>query len=129
MTASILPDDARPRAHRNWLYVAIAGCALIVLAMLVVALVLVDKPHFGWLVGSAFLGTITAGVFVGAILLALATWNLPARKTWRGAVLFTWSAIALTSPLFGFLFLLPWGVLVLTLPVVISVLVALFTKG
>jgi hypothetical protein len=110
---------------RTWLYVAAAGCALVMLALVVVGLVLVDKPHFGWLVGTGFLPSITIGVFIGAVLLAVAAWNLPVRRTWRGAVLFVWAAVALTSPLFGIMFLLPWGLLLLSLPVVVAILIKL----
>jgi hypothetical protein len=34
-----------------------------------------------------------------------------------------WALIALTSPAFGYLFLLPWGVLLVALPAVIAALV------
>ena len=109
----------------RWPLVATVGVILVVLALAVVCLVIVDKPHFGGLVGSSFLPIITGGIFLGAILLAVATWNLPIRKTWRGAVLFIWALVALTSPLFGYLFLLPWAVLVVTLPVVAWILFGL----
>jgi hypothetical protein len=118
-----------PRMHRpplTWLYLALAGCALVLLTLLVTALVILDKEHFGWMVGSHFLPMITVTIFIGAALLLVAAWKLPARRTWRGIVLMVWALIALTSPLFGILFLLPWGVLVLMLPVVIAILVTLF---
>lgn len=119
-----------PRPHRTWpytwLYTAAAGCALVVLTQVVVALVILDKPRFGWLVGSQFLQVITVSIFIGAALVLVAAWKLPERKTWRGIVLMVWALIALTSPLFGILFLLPWGVLVLMLPVVVSILITLF---
>jgi len=34
--------------------------------------------------------------------------------------------VALTSPAFGLMFLLPWGVLALSLPLVIAILMRLF---
>jgi hypothetical protein len=108
-----------------WLTVATTGVVLVVIAMAVSALVILDKEHFGWLVGSAFLPVITSGVMVGAILVLIAAWKLPQRKTWRGIALILWALIALTSPAFGFLFLFPWGVLALTLPVIIVALVGL----
>lgn len=111
---------------RNWLHVAAFGCGLIVLAMLVSGLVIADKETFGGLVGPNFLPVITSGVFVGAILLLVGAWKLPVRNSWRGRVLMLWALIALTSPLFGIMFLLPWGLLVLTLPVVIAIFVALY---
>jgi len=119
MTDLISP---RVAASRRWLYVALAGVALVALTLVIVALVIADKKHFGWLVGSSFLGSVAGGVFLGALLVLVATWNLPIRRTWRGTVLYVWALIALTSPLFGYLFLLPWAVLVLTLPFVIAIL-------
>lgn len=110
---------------RRWLMLAKIGVALVVLAMAVVALVVFDKKQFGWLVDWKFLPIITSGVLVGSIMLLVAAWNLPERKSWRGVVLLVWGLIALTSPAFGFLVLFPWGLLVLSLPVVISILITL----
>lgn len=124
MTDAISPDRNVPR--RGWLIVAAAGCLLVALTFLVVLLVIVDKDDFGSLVGRYFLHFITSAIFIGSLLLAVATWNLPIRRTWRGIFLFAWALIALTSPLFGFLFLLPWGVLALSLPVVVWILGELF---
>ncbi len=115
---------AVPR-RRVWLNLATTGVVLVVIAMAVSALVVVDKPDFGWLVGSAFLPVITSGVIIGSILLLVSAWKLPQRKTWRGIALILWGLIALTSPAFGIMFLFPWGVLALTLPVIIVALVGL----
>jgi MFS family permease len=112
--------------RRRWLMLATIGCALVVLAMLVSALVLFDKPHFGSLVGTWFLPIITGGVFVGSAILLVAAWNLPERRNWRGIVLLLWSLVALTSPAFGLMFLFPWALLALSLPLVIAILVGLF---
>jgi MFS family permease len=117
------------RNPRRWLIVTTAGCAMIVLAMIVVALVILDKPHFGSLVGTWFLEIITSGLMVGSVLVLVGAWNLPQRKNWRGRLLLAWGVIALTSPAFGLMFLLPWGVLVLTLPVVISILIGAFREA
>lgn len=119
---------SQPRAsmRRLWPVLAATGLALVLIALAVVCLVIADKPHFGNLVGPRFLPIITSGIFVGAFLLGLATWNLPVRRTWKGIVLFVWALIALTSPLFGFLFLLPWSVLVLSLPLVAWIVIGLF---
>lgn len=87
---------------------------------------MLDKEHFGWMVGGMFLPTIVSGCFVGALLMLVGTLMLPERWTWRGIVLLVWALIALTSPGFGYLFLLPWGVLALLLPVVIPVFVQLY---
>jgi MFS family permease len=110
---------------RRWLILAMAGCGLVVLAMAISALVVIDKPRFGWLVGTMFLPAITSGVMVGSILLLIGAWNLPERKRWRGVTLLMWGLIALTSPAFGIMFLLPWGFLVLMLPFVIAAFVGL----
>lgn len=111
--------------RRRWLLAATIGCALVVLAMIVAALVIWDKPQFGWLVGTWFLPVITSGVFLGAAILLVAAWNLPERKTWRGIALMIWALIALTSPAFGFLFLGPWTILALSLPLVIWILMGM----
>ena len=105
---------------------AAVGCGLVVLAMLVSALVILDKKHFGWMVGTWLLPVIGSGCIVGAVMMLIGALKLPERWTWRGIVLLVWAAIALTSPGFGLMFLLPWSVLVLMLPVVITVLVRLF---
>ena len=112
--------------NRRWLILATIGIALVALTLLVVALVLFDKKHFGWMAGSAFLGITAGGMFLGAILLLIATWMLPIRKNWRGVTLFIFALIALTSPAFGLMFLIPWGVLLLLLPLVIGILVPLY---
>jgi hypothetical protein len=44
---------------------------------------------------------------------------LPERASWRGIVLILWAVIALTSPLFGIMFLRPWGILAIRLPLII----------
>ena len=94
--------------------------------MIVSALVILDKKHFGWMVDTWFLPIIASGCLVGGLLVLIGTLKLPERWTWRGIVLLVWALIALTSPAFGFLFLLPWGVLVLMLPLVIPVFVQLY---
>ncbi|HYK03798.1 MAG TPA: hypothetical protein VE974_18720 [Thermoanaerobaculia bacterium] len=119
---------AAARPSRLWLILAMTGCGLVVLAMIVTALVIADKPTFGSLVGPWFLPAITSGVLVGSILLLVAAWNLPERKSWRGMTLLIWGLIALTSPAFGIMFLLPWGFLALTLPFVIAVFVSLVSE-
>ncbi len=102
------------------------GCSLVVLAMLAIALVMLDKPHFGWMAGTWFLEVISGGMIVGSIVLLIGTLTLPERTTWRGITLIVWGLAGLTSPAFGLLFLLPWGVLALSLPLIIVILVRLF---
>lgn len=110
---------------RGWLNVTAIGVVAVVVPMIVSLLTLVDKEHFGFLVGSAFLMTISAGVMLGAVVVLVGAIAMPQRKTWRGIVLIVWALIAVTSPLFGFLFLLPWTVMTVMLPVVIVALVGL----
>lgn len=112
--------------RRVWLNLATTGVVLVVIAMVVVALVLIDKPHFGFLVGTTFVQVITSGVMIGAALTLVGVWKLPQRRAWPGIALIVWSLIALTSPAFGFLFLLPWSILALALPVIIVALVGLY---
>jgi hypothetical protein len=98
------------------------GVVMVVIPMLVVAAVLIDKPHFGWMVKSLFLEFISGGVMAGGLLVFIAAWFLPERKSWRGITLMLWGLIALTSPGFGLMFLLPWGLVALGLPLVIVIL-------
>ena len=112
-------------SRRRWLMVAMIGVALVTSAMFVVALVIFAKEQFGELVGPAFLPVITSGVLAGSIMVIVAALKLPERKTWRGIVLLVWGLVGLTSPAFGIMFLLPWTLLALSLPVVISNLITL----
>lgn len=112
--------------RNGWLIAATIGVALCVLAMLTVALVTLDKPHFGWMVGTWFLPIITGGMLVGGFVLFISAWFLPERKSWRGITLILWGLVALTSPAFGILFLGPWCLLALTLPLVVVILRRLF---
>ena len=121
-----LTSHSQAGVRRGWLVLVTIGCALVVLTLIVVCLVLVDKTHFGSMVGPMFLPIITSGIFLGALLVLIGTSMLPIRRTWRGIVLFVWALVALTSPLFGFMFLLPWGVLVLALPLVLWILFGLW---
>src|SRR3954462_12366280 len=111
--------DAR---RRKWLLAAAVGSSMIAVAMILVGLVLADKTHFGWLVGTWFLEIVTSGVLVGALVLLVAAWNLPERKQWHGVALMVWALVALASPAFGLMFLLPWGLLLASLPIVIAAL-------
>jgi hypothetical protein len=115
-------------SDKTWLRVATAGVVLVVIPMILSVLVIADKKHFGWMVGSAFLAVTGGGVILGGLLLLVAAIRLPQRKTWRGITLIVWALIAITSPLFGWLFLLPWGVLALLLPVVIVALVGMYRQ-
>ena len=117
------------RPRRVWLKVTTIGCAMVVIAMIVVALVILDKEDFGWLVGSMFLPVIGSGVIIGGLVVIVGAWNLPQRKSWPGITLIVWGLIAVTSPAFGIMFLLPWGALVVLLPVVIVALTLLFKES
>jgi len=120
------PSVAVSSRRRGWLYLASTGVALVVLALIVIALVLFDKPQFGGLVGSMFLPIVTSGVLTGAILVLIGTWNLPERTTWRGWTLTAWALVALGSPLMGIMFMLPFGLLAIATPLVIAILMRLF---
>jgi len=97
--------------------------------MLAVALVILDKPHFGRMVGTWFLPIITGGMLVGGLALLISGWFLPERKSWRGITLMLWGLVALTSPAFGIMFLFPWGLLALTLPLVVAILRTFFRNN
>jgi MFS family permease len=112
--------------RRGWLITATIGVALAALAMLTIALVMLDKKHFGWMVGTWFLETISAGMLAGGLVLVIGAAFLPERKTWRGIVVLAWGLIAFTSPAFGILFLFPWAVLALSLPLIIAILMRFF---
>jgi len=128
MSESILHESFVVRPRRGWLIAATIGVVMVTIALIVSTLVTFDKPHFGFLVGTWFLPIIASGVMAGAVLLLIAAFMLPDRKSWRGITLIIWALIALTSPAFGFMFLLPWAVLAITLPVVIVILWAMFRK-
>lgn len=109
---------------------ASVGFGLILFALAMVCLVLFAKEQFGWLVGSRFLGSVVALVLGGALLMIVAVLMLPAeRKHWMGWAVLVWALIAITSPLFGFMFLLPWGVLFFSAPLILVVLVLWFREG
>jgi hypothetical protein len=116
---------ARPR--RGWVIAAWIGCVMVLIPMLIVAAVIIDKPHFGWMVQSLFLEFISGGVMVGGLLVFIAAWFLPERWRWRGITLMVWGLVALTSPAFGLMFLLPWGLIAVSLPLVIAILYRLKT--
>ena len=122
MSEIAMNEGAAVRPRRGWVMAAWIGCVMVLIPMLVVAAVLIDKPHFGWLVQSLFLEFISAGVMLGGLLVFLAAWFLPERKTWRGITLMLWGLIALTSPAFGLMFLLPWALVAVALPLVIAIL-------
>ncbi|HYC62381.1 MAG TPA: hypothetical protein VEK79_22705 [Thermoanaerobaculia bacterium] len=119
-------SDQTTQPRRLWVILCAIGSALVTIAMIVVGLVLVDKPHFGWMVGRSFLLVITSGVMVGSLLVLSAAWMLPNRRHWRNILLMVWALIGLTSPFFGYLFLLPWAILAATLPFVIAALLSLW---
>ena len=108
--------------RRSGVILASIGCVLVILAMVVVGLEIVDKPHFGGLVGPWFLEVITSGVIVGSLMLLIGAFMLPGKTTWPGITLILWGLIGVTSPLFGLMFLFPWGLLALSLPLVIAIL-------
>jgi hypothetical protein len=125
MSESMMPSVAVP-ARRGWLIAATIGVAMAILTLFVLALTMLDKSHFGWLVGTWFLEVISAGMMVGGLILLISASLLPERKTWRGITLILWGLVAFTSPGFGIMFLFPWMVLALTLPLAIVILRGFF---
>lgn len=101
---------------------------MVAIVLLLAFVVVADKKHFGGMVGSYFLQTMFGGLFLGALILLVASWRLHERRNWRGRTLIAWALIALTSPLFGWMFIMPWMVLALTLPLVIAALVSLWRE-
>jgi len=94
------------------------GCIMVLIAILAVAAVTFDKE----LVKPLFIEYVTGGVMVGGLIVFIAAWFLPERKTWRGITVMLWSLIAVTSPWFGLLFLVPWAIVAVALPLVIAIL-------
>ena len=91
---------------------------MVLIAILAVAAVTYDKE----LVKPLFLEYVTGGVMVGGLIVFIAAWFLPERKTWRGITLMLWGLLAVISPWFGLLFLVPWAVIAIALPLVIAIL-------
>lgn len=112
--------------RRGWVMVSIIGCALVTIAMLVVGLSLIDKKHFEPIVGMSFLVILGSGVLVGSLMVLVAALVLPNRTSWRNILLMLWGLIGITSPFFGYLFLLPWGAMLVLLPGVIIALASLY---
>ncbi|HYI09957.1 MAG TPA: hypothetical protein VEK57_12935 [Thermoanaerobaculia bacterium] len=109
---------------RRWVLLGWIGYGMVLLVIFTVCLVLFAKEQFSWLVGSMFLPAIGGMIFVGALAVLLAALMPPYRKTGPAIGVAIWALIALTSPLFGLMFLMPWSLLLLTAPLV---LLALFT--
>ena len=110
--------DLSPR-RRRLLYIATAGVALILLVFLMAAVVLWDKEQFGWLVTWQFLPATSIAAMLGSLAIIVAVFLLPERSTWAGRGVILWGLIGLVSPAFGFLFLAPWGLMLVTAPLVI----------
>lgn len=112
-------DQNSVRPRRGWLVAAWIGFVMVLIPMLVVAAVLIGgKPQ----VPPLFLEFVSGGVMVGGLMVLIAAFFLPERKTWRGITLMIWGLIAVTSPWFGFLFFLPWAIVAIGLPLVINIL-------
>jgi hypothetical protein len=77
------PSVAAPTRH-GWLITATVGASFSALAMVTIALVMLDKRHFGWMVGTWFLEVISAGMMVGGFILILGAWNLPSERAGAG---------------------------------------------
>lgn len=106
------------RPQNGWLIASTIGVALCALAMLAVG-VATFRPE---IVGQWFLPIMAGGMVVGGFVLFVSAWFLPERKSWRGITLVLWGFVALTSPAFGWVFLYPWCLLALTLPLIVVIL-------
>ena len=122
MSEIAINESAAARPRRGWLIAAWAGCIMVLIPVLVLAAVMINKSLSDALVKSIFFEIISGGVMVGGLIVFIAAWFLPERKTWRGITLIVWGLIAMTSPWFGLLFLVPWAVVAVTLPLVIAIL-------
>jgi hypothetical protein len=114
---------------KRWLLITIAGFAIILIVFVISALVIFAKDQFGDLVGRRFLPTITGAIFLGAIAMIAGAIKLRTYRTWHWVALLLWALIALISPAFGFLFLVPWSVMAVSIPVVIVAMVALWRRA
>lgn len=119
-------STAAPFQPRRALFAATVGCAMISTVLLLAALVIWFKPQFGGLVGPWFLPAASLAVIAGALAVVYGAWKLRVRRGWQWIALLIWAAIALTSPAFGIMFILPLGVVLVTLPVAIVALVTLW---
>ena len=115
--------------QRRGLVAATVGCVMISSVLVVAALVLLFKPQFGGLVGPWFLPIMSVAVILGGLLMMIGGWTLRHRKSWQWIALLVWGAIALTAPAFGFMFMLPLGLLALTSPLIIAALIMLWSVG
>jgi hypothetical protein len=104
--------------NRGWIITAWIGCIMVLIAIAAVAAATFDKE----LVKPLFLEFVSGGVMAGGLIVFIAAWFLPDRKTWRGITLMLWGLIAVTSPWFGLLFLVPWAVVAVALPLVMTIL-------
>jgi hypothetical protein len=112
--------------HRRALFAATAGCVMISTVLLLAALAIWFKPQFGGMVGPWFLPGMSVLVLAGALLVMFGAWKLRSRGGWQWIALLVWGAIALSSPAFGIMFMLPLGVIFVLLPVAIVALVLLW---
>ena len=112
--------------HRRALFAATAGCVMISTVLLLAALAIWFKPQFGGMVGPWFLPGMSVLVIAGALLVLFGGWKLRSRGGWQWIALLIWGAIALSSPAFGIMFMLPLGLLFVFLPVAIVALVLLW---
>lgn len=110
---------AHHSVSRRWVLAASAGFLGITCILMVVMLVVMDKPRFGGLAGSRFLQTIVIGMLLGAIVMLVSAFNCVRGHGWRKLTLIAWALVGLASPAFGWMIILPWAAMAAFLPVVL----------
>lgn len=96
--------------------------------LVIVTLVIVDKPRFGALVGSRFLQTVVGGLLLAAVVMLFGAFTCARGYGWRKTILITWALTGLCSPAFGWIIMLPWAAMIATLPVVIAAFYGLWQR-
>jgi hypothetical protein len=87
--------------------------------MLLMPLSVYFKDTLGGLFGGVTLSVEFFMVVGGSALTAVSIWNTSLRSTMQGRGVMAWGLLGAISPLFAYLFMLPWGLLLLSSPLVI----------
>jgi uncharacterized membrane protein len=118
---------APAQTKRISLKIALAGFVLTCLGMIVTAII-TTRTNIAWLAWAFYPGAAT-GVLAGGLVMLIGSIGAPERKSWRGMTLIAWSLLTVVSPLAGiYWYLVPWGILAITTPLVIWIFVTLFRK-
>lgn len=117
------------RVSRSWLLLAGGGLLIITGILIIVALVTVEKTRFADLTGGEFLLTIVGGLFVGALAMLVGTLKCVTGRGWRRITLIAWALLAIGSPAFGWMIILPWLAMAISLPLVIAAYYGLWQQS